>query len=142
MIIIAAEFDIHQTSIAMSEEKKRYSKEELKEFEVLLLSKLEAAKKELAITKSALTRKDDTGTASTTGGNFSLESGAETAQKESLNQVAVRQSSFVKNLENALIRIKNGTYGICSTSGNLISKERLLAVPHTTQSIAEKNKNK
>ena len=139
MIIIAAEFDNHQTSIAMSEEKKRYSKDELKEFEALLLSKLEVAKKELAISKAALTRKDDTGTTSTTGGNFSLESGAETAEKESLNQLAGRQSTYVKNLEYALIRIKNGTYGICATSGDLISKERLMAVPHTTQSIAAKN---
>ena len=42
------------------------------------------------------------------------------------------------NLENALVRIKNGTYGICSVTGKLIPKERLIAVPHTTQSIEAK----
>lgn len=122
----------------MSEELIRYSKEELKEFEELLLSKMETAKSELANYRNALTRKNDTGTTATTGGNHSLESGAETAQKEHLNQLAARQSSYIKNLEFALIRIKNGTYGVCSVSGKLISKERLRAVPHTTQSIESK----
>jgi len=45
---------------------------------------------------------------------------------------------YITNLENALVRIKNGTYGICSVTGKLISKERLIAVPHTTQSIEAK----
>lgn len=122
----------------MSEEKKNYSKEELKEFEDLLLHNLEKANKELATYKNALSRKNDSGTDSTTGSKFSLESGAETAQKEQLNELAARQSKYIDNVQNALIRIKNGTYGICSISGNLISKERLRAVPHTTQSIAAK----
>lgn len=122
----------------MSEKKQFYTKEELKEFEDLLNANLEKAKKELDTYRSALSRKNDTGTSSTTGANFSLESGPETAEKEHLNQLASRQSSYIKNIENALIRIKNGSYGICSVSGVLISKERLRAVPHTTQSIEAK----
>jgi RNA polymerase-binding transcription factor DksA len=55
-----------------------------------------------------------------------------------MNQLAARQQKFVINLENALIRIKNGTYGICVDTGKLISKERLRAVPHTMQSIEAK----
>jgi RNA polymerase-binding transcription factor DksA len=41
-------------------------------------------------------------------------------------------------LENALIRIKNGTYGICVDTGKLIAKDRLKAVPHTMHSIEAK----
>jgi RNA polymerase-binding transcription factor DksA len=55
-----------------------------------------------------------------------------------MNQLAARQQKFVINLENALIRIKNGTYGVCVDSGKLISKERLKAVPHTMHSIEAK----
>ena len=128
-----------QTFIAMSEEKKFYTKDELKEFDELLNANLERARKELATYRSAMTKRDETGTDSTTGSNFSLESGAETAEKEHLNQQASRQSSYIKNLENALIRIKNGTYGVCSGTGKLIPKERLRAVPHTTQTIEAKN---
>ena len=54
------------------------------------------------------------------------------------SQLAARQQKFITNLENALVRIKNSTYGICSVTGKLISKERLIAVPHTTQSIEAK----
>jgi RNA polymerase-binding transcription factor DksA len=67
-----------------------------------------------------------------------LEDGADTLERESMNQLAARQQKFVINLENALIRIKNGTYGICVDSGKLISKERLKAVPHTMHSIEAK----
>jgi RNA polymerase-binding transcription factor DksA len=122
-----------------SEEKGRYSDEELKEFEVLINRKLEKAKEEYKILKDTLNRNNDEGTDATSGGNTKvLEDGAETAEKENLSQLAARQQKYIANLENALIRIKNGTYGICSVTGKLISKERLIAVPHTTQSIEAK----
>lgn len=121
-------------------EKTRYSDEELKEFEQLINGKLEKAHSELKYIKESITKSGDTGTDSTFGNVKTLEDGADTAEKESLNQLAARQQKFIKNLDNALIRIKNGTYGICSESGNLISKERLRAVPHTTMSIASKLK--
>ena len=117
----------------------RYSDEELKEFEKLILVKLEKAKEEYKILKETLNRNNDEGTDATSGGNTKvLEDGAETAEKENLSQLAARQQKYISNLENALIRIKNGTYGICSVTGKLISKERLIAVPHTTQSIEAK----
>jgi RNA polymerase-binding transcription factor DksA len=122
-----------------SEDKTRYTEEELKEFEVLIHSKLEKSREEFKILKDTLTRTNDAGTDSTSGGNTKvLEDGAETAEKENLSQLAARQLKYITNLENALVRIKNGTYGICSVTGKLISKERLIAVPHTTQSIEAK----
>jgi RNA polymerase-binding transcription factor DksA len=122
-----------------SEDKTRYSEDELKEFEVMINAKLEKARGEFKILKDTLTRTNEEGTDSTSGGNTKvLEDGAETAEKENLSQLAARQLKYITNLENALIRIKNGTYGICSVTGKLISKERLIAVPHTTQSIEAK----
>ncbi len=125
----------------MSErEKTRYSVDELKEFEELINNKLEKAWNELNYIKESITRSKDSGTDSSFGNVKTLEDGADTAEKESLNQLAARQQKFITNLENALIRIKNGTYGICKESGKLISKERLRAVPHTTLSIDSKLK--
>lgn len=121
-------------------EKTRYSQQELAEFEELIVGKLDKAKSELKYIKESLTRSGDSGTDSTFGNVKTLEDGADTAEKESLNQLAARQQKFITNLENALIRIKNGTYGICKESGKLISKERLRAVPHTTLSIDSKLK--
>ena len=119
-------------------EKKKYTQNELKEFEGLINEKLEKANSELKYIKSSLSRKNDSGTDNTGGNVKVLEDGADTTEKENLSQLAARQQKFIANLENALVRIKNGTYGICKDSGNLISKERLRAVPHTTQSIASK----
>jgi RNA polymerase-binding transcription factor DksA len=126
-------------SSVMPEDKTRYSDVELKEFEVLINGKLDKAREEFKILKETLNRNNDEGTDSTSGGNTKvLEDGAETAEKENMSQLAARQLKYITNLENALVRIKNGTYGICSVTGKLISKERLIAVPHTTQSIEAK----
>lgn len=121
-----------------NEEKTRYSEVELQEFEELINEKLEKAKGELKILKESLNKSNDEGTDSTSGNTKVLEDGADTAEKENMGQLAARQQKFINNLESALVRIKNGTYGICSVSGKLISKERLKAVPHTTQSIESK----
>lgn len=124
----------------IEQERTRYSDEELQEFEVLIKEKLEKAKNELKILKDTLNKSNDEGTDSTSGNTKLLEDGADTAEKENISQLAARQQKFINNLENALVRIKNGTYGICSVTGKLISKERLRAVPHTTQSIEAKLK--
>ncbi len=124
---------------SMPDDKTRYSDEELKEFEKLILDKLEKSREEFRILKETLNRNNDAGTDATSGGNTKvLEDGAETAEKENLSQLASRQLKYITNLENALVRIKNGTYGICTVTGKLIPKERLIAVPHTTQSIEAK----
>ncbi|MEM7548422.1 MAG: TraR/DksA C4-type zinc finger protein [Bacteroidota bacterium] len=122
------------------EEKTRYSDEELKEFESIIVSKLENAQKELSYIKGSLTKNASEDIDNTYGNVKTLEDGADTAEKENLNQLAARQQKFIKNLENALIRIKNGTYGVCVDTGKLINKERLKAVPHTMHSIEAKLK--
>ena len=119
-------------------DKTKYAPKELKEFEGIIQGKLESAKKELNYIKETLSRSNESGTDTTSGTNKLLEDGADTMEKESLSQLAARQQKFIINLENALIRIKNGTYGVCVDTGKLISKERLRAVPHTMHCIEAK----
>lgn len=124
---------------AMSQDERvKYSEEELKEFEVLIREKLDKAKSELNYIKESLSRKTDGGNEVSSGSLKVLEDGADTAEKENLSQLAARQQKFVNQLENALVRIKNGTYGICVDTNKLIPKERLRAVPHTLHSIEAK----
>jgi DnaK suppressor protein len=120
------------------EEKTRYSEEELKEFEVLITNKLEDARGELNYIREALHKRNDPGTDVTAGSSKPMEDGADTSEKESMSQLAARLQKFSTQLENALIRIKNGTYGVCIDTGKLIPKERLRAVPHTQQTIEAK----
>lgn len=116
----------------------RYSREDLNEFDQIIQEKLTAARKELTFIKETLNRSNDSGTDTTSSSAKVLEDGAETAEKESMNQLASRQMKFIQQLENAQVRIKTGTYGVCIGTGKLIPKERLRAVPHTQHSIEAK----
>lgn len=123
----------------MNKNKNRYSDSELEEFRSIIEKKLVEAKEDLVILKGSLSHKDDHGT-DDTGRSFNMmEDGAETLMREENAQLAARTEKFIKNLENALIRINNKTYGVCRKSGKLINKERLKLVPHATLSIAAKN---
>ena len=68
-----------------------------------------------------------------------MEDGSETLSREELAQLAARKEKFINNLQAALVRIENKTYGICRVNGTLIQKERLKLVPHATMSIDAKN---
>ena len=125
---------------ANNETRTRYSDEELKEFEILINEKLVQSREQLAILMESLTRKNDSGTDSTSGGAITLDDGSDVAEKEALSQMAGRQQKFIQQLEQAMIRIKKGTYGICVDSGVLIPKERLRLVPHTQHSVEAKLK--
>ena len=119
-------------------EKTRYSDSELQEFKELLLDKLRIAKEELNALASSLSSPNANGTDDTAGTYKTLEDGSATLEKESINQLAARQKKFIEQLEAALVRIENKTYGICRETGRLIPKERLRAVPHTTLSMEAK----
>lgn len=123
----------------MSKEKTRYSDKELQEFKELIQGKLEEAKEDLRLLKASLSHSDNHGT-DETGRSFNMmEDGSETLSREEMAQLAVRQEKFITNLNNALIRIENKTYGVCRQTGKLIRKERLRLVPHATLSIEAKN---
>ncbi|MEY3593328.1 MAG: hypothetical protein RL041_300 [Bacteroidota bacterium] len=124
----------------MEKEKTRYNDEELQEFREIILKKMEIAKDEFKTIQNNLKDGNQGGGVGTNNNYLTLDDGADTFEKENLNQLAAHQLKFIKNLEAAIVRIENKTYGICKTSGKLIPKERLRAVPHTTQTIEAKLK--
>lgn len=124
----------------MSVESKRYSDSDLKEFKELILSKISEAKKDLEMLRDSLSYHDDNGTNDTSPSFKMMEDGSETLSREETAQLAVRQEKFINNLESALVRIENKTYGICRATGELIRKERLRLVPHATLSIIAKER--
>lgn len=119
-------------------EKTRYSDAELEEFRAIILSKLDKAKKDYEMLKDGITNTDGNDIADTSPTFKVLEEGATTLSKEESGRLAQRQMKFIQNLQAALIRIENKTYGICRETGKLIPKERLRAVPHATLSIEAK----
>jgi RNA polymerase-binding transcription factor DksA len=118
----------------------RYSDSDLAEFEALIQEKLGVAKENLQELQRALSHEGDNSTDDTAPTFKMMEDGSETMSREETAQLAARQQKFIMNLENALLRIKNKTYGICRVTGKLIPKERLRLVPHATMSIEAKNR--
>ena len=119
-------------------EKTRYSDAELEEFRAIIMEKLEKAKKDFELLRSGVNNADGNDVSDTSPTFKVLEEGAATLSKEEAGRLAQRQMKFIQNLQAALIRIENKTYGVCRETGKLIPKERLRAVPHATLSIEAK----
>lgn len=123
----------------MVDEQIRYSDADLAEFKEIILKKIEKAKIDLDLIKSAYLNDLNNGTDDTSPTFKAFEEGSETISKEANSQLATRQEKFIRDLKNALFRVENKTYGLCKVTGKLISKERLKIVPHATMSIEAKN---
>ncbi|MBQ7280922.1 MAG: TraR/DksA family transcriptional regulator [Bacteroidales bacterium] len=121
-----------------TKEKTCYSAEELQEFKELILKKIEEAKHNLEqLTQAVAGNENDVRDTSHT--IMTIDDGQEVLAKEENSKLAARQMRFIKDLEAALIRIENKTYGICRITGKLIPKERLMIVPHATTTVEGKN---
>jgi RNA polymerase-binding transcription factor DksA len=117
----------------------RYSDAELKEFKLIIDKKLEAAREELKNLKDSL----DSHTESQVGNkSWNMEEGSDTSEMEYLMNQIARLNKFIRDLEMALVRIENKTYGICRATGKLIDKQRLRIVPHATLSMEAKMSRK
>ena len=128
--------------VKKTEEKLRYSTEELEEFRQIIMEKVRKARADLKLLTEAYTNNSGADTNDTSPTFKVLEEGQQVLSKEENSRLAARQQRFINNLENALVRIENGTYGICRETGKLISKERLRAVPHATLSIEAKTRQR
>ena len=119
----------------------RYSDEELEEFRVLIENKIAEAKRTLEVYQDAYNGSgNDTSDTSPTFKN--MEEGNQVLSKEENSQLAARLIKYISNLEAALIRIENKTYGVDRMTGKLIPKERLRSVPHATLDVNSKIKEK
>lgn len=115
-------------------DKTRYNNAELREFETLILQKIKVAEESLAQLQDSL----DSSNEQNIGRSINFDEFSDFAEKEYLMTMIARQRNHIENLENALVRIKNRSYGICKRTGKLIDKRRLLLVPHTTLSVEAK----
>lgn len=118
----------------------RYTDEELEEFRVIIATKLEQAQKQLQqLVEQIMDITENTN--DEFGGDW-IDDSLTNNEVELLNTMAIRQRKYIQDLENALVRIRNKTYGICTVSGDLIDKKRLIAVPTTTKSLVAKEEEK
>ena len=123
----------------MAKKKTKWTKAELKMFEENILKKIAEVNESIEGVRS---------TTAPTNSVFIQEKsedfneGTEAHEVEKNFLLMSRESDYLLNLQKALQRIKDGTYGICEISGELISKERLMEVPNATKSVFFKEKKK
>jgi DnaK suppressor protein len=117
----------------------RYSDEELEEFRQIINDMLVKARAEYNTLRQVVMHNGSNDIDDTAPSFKTVEDdGAMQLSKEEASQLAQRQYKFIKNLEAALVRIENKTYGVSRLSGKLIPKERLRLVPHATLTVEDK----
>ena len=114
-------------------EVKFYSREESEEFKEIIDHKLEDAYAELGLMQNQIQRSEVDKLNVT-------EFSSDMADNQNMERLMARQRKFIGSLERALVRIREGRYGRCKVSGDLIPKARLRAVPHTEVTIEVKMK--
>lgn len=118
-----------------------YSEEELEYFKNLLLEKRKETTDEIEVLKESLNNMveaDDDETSSIAHHQGDISSDYE--EEETKYTLIERSKKYIEQIDAALERITNRTYGICQATGKKIEKERLKAVPHTRYSIEAKNR--
>ncbi len=119
-------------------------KEELDYFRGLLLDEKQKLLEALGYLKTNSmdeTSKDQAGDSSSCSTHMA-EHGTDAAEREKAFASASREGKYLYHLNEALKRIEDGSYGICRTCDENIPKNRLEAVPVTTQCMKCKNKEK
>jgi len=124
---------------------KKYSKTKLKVFR----NSIEKRMKEIATDMGDL--HDGILDKSSTGGGLSQESvysvhmadaGTDSFEQEKNYNLMSRESDYYKNLEIALERIDDGSFGMCNICDDLIPEERMIEVPNATKCVKCKEKDK
>ena len=124
---------------------KKYTKSKLKVFKESIEKRME----EIATDMDDL--HDGILDNSNDGGNLSQESvfsvhmadaGTDSFEQEKNYNLMSRESDYYKNLEIALDRIDDGTFGMCNICDDLIPEERMIEVPNATKCVKCKEKDK
>jgi len=104
-------------------------KESINKMRDLLVARRNALRKALAGDLSLLKQLREQ-----SGGDV-VDAALDAAQDEISSQLAEVESRELANIERALARIKNGTYGECEICGGRIPLARLNALPYATSCI-------
>jgi DnaK suppressor protein len=119
----------------------KMSKEDLLYFKNLLLKKREEILKNMDYLKNIVNSTNQEASGDHSAYAFHMaDQGTDAMEREKVFLFASRDEKYLKQIEAALDRVENGTFGICRVTGKLISKERLEAVPTTTISYEAKLK--
>jgi RNA polymerase-binding protein DksA len=113
------------------------TKEELSQFKELLLEKRAEILEDLRLVKNQSYEETTVSTDDSDGGSsfHMADVGTDTMEKEIKFYLASFGGNRLKDIEQALERIENGSYGICLACGAEINLERLEAIPQALKCV-------
>lgn len=119
-----------------------YSDEDLEYFRELLLNEQAETLEEIDRIKDSLENQNSMEDERASSQHHHVGNvGSEEQEKERLYLMNERNREKIEEINAALSRIDNGTYGVCEASGDKIEKERLKAVPYARNSITKEKKS-
>ena len=120
--------------------KEKWNKKELANFKTIILVKRNTVEKELESSREKADEVLKNNSVNAIYSSHMADASTDQQEMEKNYYMMDRENKFLQYLNRALEMIQDGTFGICVTCGQLISKERLLEVPHTTSCFECKTK--
>ena len=120
--------------------KKKWNKKELDNFKSLIQEKRKTVEKELG---ASIEKADEVLKNNSVNAIYSshmADASTDQQEMEKNYYMVDRENTYLQYLNRALEMIEDGSFGICVSCGQLISKERLHEVPHTTSCFECKTK--
>jgi len=111
--------------------KKKFTKKELKEFKKIILKRKEEVNDEIKhISEDTLKKSQKEASGDISGYTYHMADVAtDNYDREFSLGLASNDRKFLYELEDALKRIEDGTYGVCQDCDSFIARTRLKAVP-------------
>jgi RNA polymerase-binding protein DksA len=111
-------------------------KTDLARFKKILLAEQERVTKALARhTKIIENAAEEGGGGSKAHSNHMADQGSDENNYETMLQMTASEKEYLREIDAALDRVEDGSYGICEVSGKRIGMERLKAIPTARLSI-------
>ena len=112
--------------------KKKWTQKELENFKTLILEKRELVTAELLEAKEKADEVLNNNSTNAIYSSHMADAGSDQQEMEKNYYMMNRENNYLQYLERALSMIVEGSFGICASCGELIDKERLIEVPHTS----------
>ena len=112
--------------------KKKWTQKELEKFKTLILDKREVVTAELLEAKEKADEVLNNNSTNAIYSSHMADAGSDQQEMEKNYYMMNRENNYLQYLERALSMIVEGSFGICANCGDLIDKERLIEVPHTS----------
>ena len=119
----------------------KWTERELEEFKTLILKKRKVVADDLAVAKEKADEVLNNNSVNAIYSSHIADAGSDQQEMEKNYYMMDRENTFLQYLDRALDMLDDGTFGLCTSCGNLINKERLMEVPHTSSCFKCKSKS-